>query len=70
MSCYSSTLSLAALILDLVFFLMIGPLREEYEADHRFNIHGYLLDAEERGIANQEVSVFNDGKLLGAGKTD
>jgi hypothetical protein len=70
MSCYGSTSRSAALILGLVCFLITGHLRAEHEADHRYNVRGYLLDAEERGIANQEVAAFVDGKLLGAGKTD
>ena len=70
MSCYDSISRSATLILGLVFFLMAGPLRAEHEADHRYDVRGYLLDAEERGIANQEVLVFNDGKLLGTSKTD
>lgn len=60
----------AALILGLACTMMIGQARAEHEADHRYNIRGYLLDAEERGIADQEVAVFDDGKLLGSGKTD
>lgn len=70
MSCFSSISRPAALILGLVCFLMVGHLRAEHEVDHRYNIRGYLLDAEEQGIASQEVSVFKDGKLLGAEKTD
>ena len=60
----------AAWILGLVCFLTIGQLHAEHEADHRYNVRGYLLDAEERGIADQEVAVTDDGKLLGSGKTD
>ena len=70
MSYCGSTPRATTLILSLVFFLMTAPLQAEHEADHRYNIRGYLLDAEERGIANKEVAVFNDCKLLGTGKTD
>ncbi len=70
MSCFDSHSRSTALILGLVCFLMIGHLRAEHEADHRYNVRGYLLDAGERGIASQEVAVFDDGKLLGSGKTD
>ena len=61
---------MVALILGLVCFLTIAQLRAEHEADHRYNVRGYLIDAEERGIAEQEVAVFDDGKLLGSSKTD
>lgn len=61
---------MVALILGLVCFLAIAQLRAEHEADHRYNVRGYVLDAGERSIADQEVAVIDDGKLLGSGKTD
>ncbi len=42
----------------------------DHEADHRYNIRGYVLDANQQGIDNLTVQAFADGKLLGTGKTD
>lgn len=58
------------MVLGLVCLLMIGQLRAEHEVDHRYNIRGYLLDAGERGIVDQEVKVYDSDKLLGTGETD
>lgn len=60
----------AALVLGFLFLTSFGQLRAEHEADHRYNIRGYLLDASERGIADQKVLVFDRGKLLGSAETD
>lgn len=60
----------AALVLGFLTFAIFGQLRAEHEADHRYNIRGYLLDASDRGIADQKVLVFDRGKLLASAETD
>ncbi len=42
----------------------------EHEVDHRYNIRGYVLDENQRGISNLNVDVFYRGSLLGSSKTD
>jgi len=42
----------------------------EHEVDHRYNIRGYVLDENQKGISNQEVQAFKEGNFLKAGKTD
>ena len=42
----------------------------EHEADHRYNIRGYVLDENQRGIGNLNVAVLHDGSLLESSKTD
>lgn len=42
----------------------------DHEVDHRYNVRGYILDRDEKGISNQDVQVFDGSKLLGKGKTD
>jgi len=42
----------------------------EHEADHRYNIRGYVLDENQRGIGNLNVEVLRDGSLLKSSKTD
>jgi len=41
----------------------------DHEPDHRYNIRGYVLDANEDGIGNLTVQAFSDGQLLGTSKT-
>ena len=50
--------------------LMITNAWAEHEADHRYNIRGYVLDENQQGIANLDVRAFNGGSLLGNSKTD
>ena len=42
----------------------------EHEADHRYEVRGYVLDAGENAIAGRAVSVSADGGLLAQGTTD
>ena len=42
----------------------------EHEVDHRYNIRGYILHKNQQPISNQNVQVFDGGKLLGENKTD
>jgi len=42
----------------------------EHEADHRYNIRGYVLDENQSGISNLDVQVFSDSSLLGSSKTE
>jgi hypothetical protein len=58
--------------LTLIFVCLLLPLNSiaEHEADHRYNVRGYILDANERAIADREVVISADGNLLASGKTD
>jgi hypothetical protein len=42
----------------------------EHEADHRYEVRGYVLDAGENPIAGREIVVFADGAPLGRSTTD
>jgi len=42
----------------------------EHEVDHRYNIRGFVLDENQRGIGNLNVDVLRDGSLLGSSKTE
>ena len=50
--------------------LVITNAWAEHEVDHRYNIRGYVLDENQRGIGNQDVRVFNGSSLLEATRTD
>lgn len=49
--------------------LFINNVWADHEADHRYNVRGYVLDASEDAIKNQLVQVFAEGQLLGTGRT-
>ena len=50
--------------------LFFNNVRADHEADHRYNIQGYVLDTRQKGIDNLSVQAFAEGELLGSGKTD
>ena len=41
----------------------------DHEIDHRYNIRGYVLDANQQGIGNLTVQAFAENELLGSSKT-
>ncbi|MDH3446708.1 MAG: carboxypeptidase-like regulatory domain-containing protein [Gammaproteobacteria bacterium] len=57
---------IVALITGSLFFNNVWA---DHEADHRYNIRGYVLDADRKGIHNLTVQAFADGVVLGTGKT-
>lgn len=58
------------LILTLACLLLSINAIAEHEADHRYNVRGYILDENERAIADREVNIFADANLLASGRTD
>ncbi|MGD8840048.1 MAG: hypothetical protein PVI70_10640 [Gammaproteobacteria bacterium] len=42
----------------------------DHEADHRYQVYGYVLDKNEKAIPGREVTISADGELLARGKTD
>jgi hypothetical protein len=59
----------------IIFFIITGSLFfnnvwADHEADHRYNIRGYVLDAKQQGIDNLTVQVFAQGELLDSSKTN
>ena len=57
-------------ILAIVVGLIITNAWAEHEVDHRYNIRGYILDENQQGISNQNVSVYDGSSLLAQSKTD
>jgi len=58
-----------------IFFIITASLFfnsvwADHEADHRYNIRGFVLDAKQQGIDNLTVQVFAQSELLDSGKTD
>ncbi len=60
----------AIIISIFVGSLLFSNAWADHEPDHRYNIRGYVLDGNQRGIGNLSVEAFAEGKLLGSGKTD
>ena len=58
-----------------IFFIIAGSLFfnnvwADHEPDHRYNIRGYVLDAQQRGIDDLTVQAFKEGELLETSKTN
>jgi len=58
-----------------IIFLFAGCLLStnlwaDHEPDHRYNVQGYVLDADQRGTSNLAFQVFSEGKSLGSTKTN
>ena len=59
-----------AFVLIAACLLLTGEARAEHEADHRYQVRGYVLDENEDAIRGREVIVSADGSVLARGKTD
>lgn len=59
------TLIIAALCL-----LASGTVMAEHEVDHRYQVRGFVLDADENALAGREVVLANGGTVLASGRTD
>jgi len=42
----------------------------EHEADHRYNVRGYVLSADKRPLDAVPVTIRKDGQVIGSGRTD
>ena len=58
-----------------IIYMFVGCLLStnlwaDHEPDHRYNVRGYVLDANQRGIDNLTVKVLLEGKALGSTQTN
>jgi hypothetical protein len=58
----------------IIFFIIAGSFFcsnawADHEPDHRYNIRGYVLDANQEGIADLTVQASADGQILGTSNT-
>ncbi len=58
------------IVFSIVWLFAITNAWAEHEVNHRYNIRGYVLDENDRGIDNLDVVVTDGGRLLKRGKTD
>lgn len=49
---------------------LAGTAAAEHEADHRYDVRGYVLGADKRPIAATHVVVRQGDKVIGSGRTD
>ena len=54
-------------VLALCLAATAAPSRADHEADHRYTVRGYVLDADEQPLAGERVVVSREGRSLGAG---
>ncbi|MCH7882648.1 MAG: carboxypeptidase regulatory-like domain-containing protein [Proteobacteria bacterium] len=54
----------------LVGYLLVTSAWAEHEANHRYNIRGYILDSNQQGISGLAIQVFSGTQILGASTTD
>lgn len=62
-------------IKKIIFFIIVGYLLStsawaEHEADHRYNVRGYILDELQQGIGGVDVRIFLGSQLLDSITTD
>ena len=50
--------------------LLVTNAWAEHEADHRYNVRGYVLDENQQGISSLIVQIFSGSRLLGSITTD
>jgi len=51
-------------------FLLVTNAWAEHEANHRYNVRGYVLDENQKGISGLAVQIFSGTQMLGTTKTD
>lgn len=66
----NTTKSTQVLILILACLLLPVSGLAEHEADHRYEVHGFVLDANDKPVPGREITIFSDGSLLATGTTD
>ncbi|RKZ37126.1 MAG: hypothetical protein DRQ37_02590 [Gammaproteobacteria bacterium] len=50
--------------------LAASPVAAEHEADHRYQVRGYILDAKNQPVAAAPVTIRAEGKRIGGATTD
>jgi hypothetical protein len=50
--------------------LFLGHAAAEHEADHRYVVRGFVLDAENNGIADVPITVFREERAVARARTD
>ncbi len=62
--------AMRTLFLTLLCLLTTGHAIAEHEADHRYQVRGFVLDANDKAIAGEAVVISSAGAPLASGETD
>ncbi len=57
-------------IIALLLLLFATTVAAEHEADHRYDVRGYVLDAKKNPRSGVPVTILMDDKTIGSGRTD
>jgi hypothetical protein len=61
---------LEMLVIAILLFMFAGTVAAEHEADHRYDVRGYVLDAEKNSRAGVPVTILMGEQIIGSGRTD
>lgn len=57
-------------IVAVALILFAATVAAEHEADHRYNVRGFVLSADKRPLDAVPVTIRKDGQVIGGGRTD
>ena len=57
-------------IIAVLLFLFATTVAAEHEADHRYDVSGYVLDAQKNPRAGVPVTILTGDQITGSGRTD
>lgn len=57
-------------VVAVALILFAATVAAEHEADHRYNVRGYVLSADKRPLDAVPVTIRKDGQVIGSGRTD
>ena len=61
---------MGAVIIAALLLLLSTTVAAEHEADHRYDVRGYVLDTQESPRAGVPVTILMGEKIAGSGRTD
>ena len=61
---------IAPLVLAVGLILFAATVAAEHEADHRYDVRGYVLSADKRPLGAAHVVIRQGDKVIGSGRTD
>lgn len=57
-------------VVAMLMALFASTVLAEHEADHRYDVRGYVLDAQKNPRSGVPVTILMDDKTIGSGRTD
>jgi hypothetical protein len=59
-----------SLIVAVALILFTATVAAEHEADHSYNVRGYVLSPDKQALGGTPVTIRMDGEIIGSGRTD